>query len=291
MHATTPFADPLHVAALRDLVVLHCARSHHCRDVHFGAFARTRTGVVGKLITNFPEQLRREALRETGLHLSGPASPGAFAERLVERSSAVRDHESGRLFRTGIEDSFHKMRALTSTWQLEVIMPEAGRFLRTAAPVRQPSRHRQQIPHPRPLGITQVRAVPGTAFRPVGRVPEPMGETVTPRSARTGPGNHDHATLRQQGPCFSLDSTTASCQEALPSCPTAGQLTRSRTPFEADRAHERIEQGQLDVVEPCGCVGEAEPKHWLPMCQALPCARGFSCALPPRTPCVGFPRG
>lgn len=26
-----------------------------------------------------------------------------------------------------------------------------------------------------------------------------MGETVTPRSGRTGPGNHDHATLRQQG--------------------------------------------------------------------------------------------
>lgn len=77
VHAGTPFADPLHVAALRDLV--HFARSHHYRDVHTGAFEWSRAGLVGKLISTFPEQLRREALRETGLHLSGPASPGAFA--------------------------------------------------------------------------------------------------------------------------------------------------------------------------------------------------------------------
>jgi hypothetical protein len=34
--------------------------------------------------------------------------------------------------------------------------------------------------------------------------------------------------------CFSLDSTTASYQEALPSCPDVDQLTGSRPPFEAD---------------------------------------------------------
>ncbi|EFL39904.1 conserved hypothetical protein [Streptomyces griseoflavus Tu4000] len=45
--------------------------------------------------------------------------------------------------------------------------------------------------------------------------------------------------------CFSLDSTTASYQEALPLCPTSQQVTRSRTPFEPDRAHDRIENGQL----------------------------------------------
>jgi MFS family permease len=41
-----------------------------------------------------------------------------------------------------------------------------------------------------------------------------------------------------------LDSTTASYQEALPLCPTSQQVTRSRTPFEPDRAHDRIENGQ-----------------------------------------------
>ncbi|WP_371579325.1 hypothetical protein [Streptomyces sp. NBC_01314] len=105
VHAGTPFADPLHVATLRDLVVLHFVRSHHYREVHTGAFEQSRAGLVGELINKFPEQLRREALRETGLHLSGPGSLGAFAERLIEQSSVVRAHESGKLFRTSIEDS------------------------------------------------------------------------------------------------------------------------------------------------------------------------------------------
>lgn len=129
VRAGTPFADPLHVAALRDLVVLHYVRSHHYRDVHADAFERARIGLVGKLISKFPEQLRREALRETGLHLSGPASLGAFAERLIERSEVVRDHESGKLFRASIEDTFYKVRAKASTWRLEVITPESGQFL------------------------------------------------------------------------------------------------------------------------------------------------------------------
>lgn len=71
--------------------------------------------------------------------------------------------------------------------------------LRAAAPARQPSRHRQQVPHRRPLRIAHVRAIPRPALWPVGRIPEPVGDTVTPRSGRTGPGTHDHATLRQQG--------------------------------------------------------------------------------------------
>ncbi|WP_159039789.1 DUF4238 domain-containing protein [Streptomyces sp. TP-A0356] len=128
-HAGTPFTDPLHVAALRDLVVLHYVRSLHYRDVHTDAFQRARTRLVAKAISQYPEQLRREALRETGLHLSGPASLGAFAERLIERSSVMRDHESGKLFRTSIEDTFHQMRDLASTRRLEVITPETGQFL------------------------------------------------------------------------------------------------------------------------------------------------------------------
>ncbi|MGW2050923.1 DUF4238 domain-containing protein [Streptomyces sp. NPDC001858] len=129
VHAGTPFADPLHVDVLRDLVVLHNVRSLHYRDVHTDSVERARTHLVAKVITQYPEQLRLEALRETGLYLSGPAALGAFAERLIERSPTMRDRESGKLFRTSIEDTFHKMRDLASTRRLEVITPETGQFL------------------------------------------------------------------------------------------------------------------------------------------------------------------
>ncbi|MFD8710907.1 DUF4238 domain-containing protein [Streptomyces anulatus] len=129
VHVGTPFADPLHVDVLRDLVVLHYVRSLHYRDVHTDSVERARTRLVAKVISQYPEQLRLEALRETGLYLSGPASLGAFAERLIERSSVMRDRESGKLFRTSIEDTFHKMRDLASTRRLEVITPETGQFL------------------------------------------------------------------------------------------------------------------------------------------------------------------
>ncbi|PWG07060.1 D-alanine--D-alanine ligase [Streptomyces sp. V2] len=44
--------------------------------------------------------------------------------------------------------------------------------------------------------------------------------------------------------CNSLDSTTASYQEALPSCLNTVQLTRSSTPFEPRRPRERNENSQ-----------------------------------------------
>ncbi|MEU1457247.1 DUF4238 domain-containing protein [Streptomyces avermitilis] len=124
VHAGTPFADPRHVAVLRDLIALHYIRSLHYRDAHTGAVERARTRVAAKVITQYPEQLRLEALRETGLYLSGPAALGAFTQRLIERST-----ESDKLFRTRIEDDFHKMRDLASTRRLEVITPETGQFL------------------------------------------------------------------------------------------------------------------------------------------------------------------
>lgn len=40
VHAGTPFTDPLHVAALRDLVVLHYIRSLHYRNVHTDSVER-----------------------------------------------------------------------------------------------------------------------------------------------------------------------------------------------------------------------------------------------------------
>jgi hypothetical protein len=50
----------------------------------------------------------------------------AFAERIIERSSVVRGHKSGKLFRTSIEDPFYKVRAMASTWGVEVLTPETG---------------------------------------------------------------------------------------------------------------------------------------------------------------------
>ncbi|OPG07483.1 D-alanine--D-alanine ligase [Streptomyces sp. GKU 895] len=44
---------------------------------------------------------------------------------------------------------------------------------------------------------------------------------------------------------LSLDSTSASYQEALPSCTGPGQLTRTRPPFEPVRPREGIENRQL----------------------------------------------
>ncbi|NEV92515.1 DUF4238 domain-containing protein [Streptomyces tendae] len=129
VHAGAPFADPLHVETLRDLVVLHYVRSHRYRGVHTSAFETTSVRLRGELTSRFPEQLRREALRRTGLHLTGPGSLGAFAERLIEQSEVAQAFESGKLFRTSIENTFYQVRAMAAKWQVEVLMPESGQFL------------------------------------------------------------------------------------------------------------------------------------------------------------------
>ncbi|MER7050280.1 DUF4238 domain-containing protein [Streptomyces jumonjinensis] len=127
--AGTPFADPRHVEVLRDLVVLHYVRSHRYRSVYTKAFETVSVDVRGKLVRLFPEQLRREALRQTGLHLPGSGSLGAFAERLVEQSEVTQRFESGELFRTSIENMFNKVRAKAAKWHLEVLTPESRQFL------------------------------------------------------------------------------------------------------------------------------------------------------------------
>lgn len=129
VHAGTPFADPLHVETLRDLIVLHYVRSHRYRDVYTNAFETVRAKVPSELVERFPEALRREALRQTGLHLAGADALNAFAERLVEQSEVTQDFGSGALFRTSIESMFHKVRAKSANWHLEILRPESGQFL------------------------------------------------------------------------------------------------------------------------------------------------------------------
>ncbi|MCZ9353763.1 DUF4238 domain-containing protein [Streptomyces mutabilis] len=114
---------------LRDLIVLHYVRSHRYRDVYTNAFETVRAKVPGELVERFPEALRREALRQTGLHLAGAAGLNAFAERLVEQSEVTQDFGSGALFRTSIESMFHKVRAESSNWHLEILRSESGQFL------------------------------------------------------------------------------------------------------------------------------------------------------------------
>lgn len=55
---------------------------------------------------------------------------------------------------------------------------------------------------------------------------------------------------------FSLDSTSASYQEALPLCTRHAQLTRTRSAFEPDRPHERIENRQSDPGMGAGVSGD-----------------------------------
>ncbi|MFE5108277.1 DUF4238 domain-containing protein [Streptomyces sp. NPDC056663] len=129
VQAGTPFADPLHVEVLRDLVVLHYVRSHRYRGAHTNAFETVSVNLRSKLIRQYPEQIRREALRQTGLHLAGSGSLGTFAERLIKQSEVTQDFGSGKLFRTSIESMFHKVRAMAAKWYLEVLTPESGQFL------------------------------------------------------------------------------------------------------------------------------------------------------------------
>jgi len=129
VHRGTPFADPAHAEVLRDLVVLHYVRSYHYQKVHDGALERVRANVSVTLARKFPQQLAREAFRETGLHLTGPGALVAYAERYIARSEMIRDHESGKLFRSSIEDMFCKVQKMASTWQVEILTPGSGQFL------------------------------------------------------------------------------------------------------------------------------------------------------------------
>jgi Protein of unknown function (DUF4238) len=125
----TPFADPAHAEALRDLVVLHYVRSYRYREVHVNAFEQARANLSGTLADRFPGPLYREALRTTGLHLTDPGALATYAERLIAQSTIVQDNASGKLFRTSIEDTFHKVQQMASKWRVEIHTPQSGRFL------------------------------------------------------------------------------------------------------------------------------------------------------------------
>ncbi|MET8680934.1 DUF4238 domain-containing protein [Streptomyces sp. NPDC004647] len=132
--AGTPFEDPQHAGILRDLATLHLVRSHRYRYVYRNSFVKARDDVRSGLLRNYAEQLRTEALRETGLHLAGSQVLGVFADRMIESSVPAQEHASGKLFRVSIEEMFQKIRAKADSWQLEIITPQEGQFLISDTP-------------------------------------------------------------------------------------------------------------------------------------------------------------
>ena len=115
--------------------------------------------------------------------------------------------------------------------------------LRLPAPAAQPSRHRKQGPDRRPLRVRHVRGIPPNTFRVIGRIPEPVSDTITRRCNRVELHRREHVQLRQQGLLDLGWLRNPSYQEALPSCPQLAATTRSGLPFDAHPS--RSERQQL----------------------------------------------
>lgn len=129
-----------HAETLRDLMALHIVRSHRFHKVHREAYLQTYQSLRQHMLQRYPEQLRAEALRETGLFLTGPEALAAYLNQIMEQSVPARDHVSGRLFRTSIEEMFDKVRAMLAKSQLEIVIPGEGEFLLGDSPAI-PLRH------------------------------------------------------------------------------------------------------------------------------------------------------
>lgn len=170
--ADTPFADPLHVETLRDLIVLHYVRSHRYRDVYTNAFETVRAKVPSELVERFPEALRREALRQTGLHLAGadaliPAGAGSSAAPGT-RPTRPRDHPHRRGAALGRRHIVHHPHL---------------RCDHLGQPLGDPPPHRQRIPRRLVHELLQDLHVPvrQTLGHRLDRLPPP------PRSRSTSP--------------------------------------------------------------------------------------------------------
>ncbi|MEU0521105.1 DUF4238 domain-containing protein [Streptosporangium sp. NPDC006007] len=129
VHDGTVFNDPKHAETLRNLIAVHMVRSHRYHKVHHNAFSDVYKRLRTTLLRNNEELLRVEALRETGLHLPGPHTLGAYLDRIMENSTPTKDHKSGRLFRNNIEEMFDKIRFFLAKFKIEIIAPESGAFI------------------------------------------------------------------------------------------------------------------------------------------------------------------
>ncbi|GAA3482377.1 hypothetical protein GCM10018966_069090 [Streptomyces yanii] len=86
--------------------------------------------------------------------------------------------------------------------KVEALRSKAKRLAVRGCPPRprsQPARHRQQRPSLIPLRIRHVRRMPPNTLRVIGRVSEPVGDTITRRGNAVELHQCEHVQLRQQG--------------------------------------------------------------------------------------------
>ncbi len=134
--------------------------------------------------------------------------------------------------------------------------------LRPASPAVHPCRDRQHRPHHGPLRVRHVRRVARPAARFVGRVPEPVSKTVTPRGEQAGLHRNDHVQLRQQGLLALGLRQPRAVQEALPSCSANRELTRSGPPFEPAGRAPISQKGGSRSPRPSLCGPQSQGSSW-----------------------------
>ncbi|MFG1857149.1 DUF4238 domain-containing protein [Actinomadura geliboluensis] len=117
------------IKSLKDLITLHLVRSHWYQNVHDNSFITSFDRLGSRLLLEKGEEIKRRALFATGLHLETANALRFYIDRFMRESEPAQDYASGKLFRTSIEDTFFKMRDLVSSWGVEILRPEAGRFI------------------------------------------------------------------------------------------------------------------------------------------------------------------
>ncbi|WP_169807905.1 DUF4238 domain-containing protein [Actinomadura hibisca] len=127
--ASTSIPTQEEASALKDLIALHLVRSHWYSQVHKNAFIETSGKMKRRLVGELGAELRAWALSETGLYLTDGPAIEHYAERVVNRSEAVKGELDGTLFRESIERTFTKMRILIDPWGVEVLETGANELV------------------------------------------------------------------------------------------------------------------------------------------------------------------
>jgi hypothetical protein len=132
--------------------------------------------------------------------LEPPPNTAAVAAASAPARSASRSttrHRRPGSQRCAIARAARSGSAAPCAWRARLVGGLAGQRAGSPLPRRVPVLlfgPGGAVPHRRPLRIAHVRGVLGPALWPVGRVPQSVGEAVTPARGRTGPGNRGHAT-------------------------------------------------------------------------------------------------
>jgi hypothetical protein len=100
--------------------------------------------------------------------------------------------------------------------------------LRLSAPAAQPAR--QQRPDSGPLRVRHARGIPPNTVRGIGRIPEPVSDTITRRCSRVELHRRERVQLRQQGLLDLGWLRNPSYQEALAFMPMASGDHSTETP-------------------------------------------------------------